>query len=76
MNNQIISESTFESAIIDHLVGNNWLQGNDDDFNSDLVLDANSVLTFIKTSQPIEWEFLKSYYKEEAENKFIKPNGI
>jgi type I restriction enzyme R subunit len=72
MNNGIHTESTFESAIIEHLTNNGWFEGNAYDFSSEIALDKKAVLEFIQTSQPKEWGLLKSYYKEETENKFIQ----
>lgn len=68
----IHTEQTFESAIIEHLTLNGWFEGNAKDFSSDIALDKKAVLDFIQTSQPKEWELLKSYYKDEVENKFIQ----
>ena len=72
MNYQLRTEKTFESAIIEHLTSNGWFEGNAKDFSSDIALDKKTVLEFIQTSQPKEWELLKSYYKDEVENKFIQ----
>ena len=72
MANSIRTEQTFESAIIEHLAGNGWHEGNANNFNSEIALDKNAILDFIQTSQPEEWELLKSYYKEDVENKFIQ----
>lgn len=72
MDNRIHTESTFESAIIEHLTSNGWFEGNATDFDSEIALDKKAVLEFIKTSQPKEWEMLKSFYKDEVENKFIQ----
>src|SRR6266581_360786 len=71
-NNFIHTESTFESAIIDHLCNNGWQQGNANDFSRDLAFDKKAILTFIQSSQSKEWEKLKQYYKEETENKFLQ----
>jgi type I restriction enzyme R subunit len=68
----IHTEQTFESAIIEHLTNNGWFEGNASNFSSEIALDKKAVLDFIQTSQPKEWELLKSYYKEETENKFIQ----
>ena len=68
----IHTEQTFESAIIEHLTLNGWFEGNPNNFSSDIALDKKAVLDFIQTSQPKEWELLKSYYKDEVENKFIQ----
>ncbi|OGU35956.1 MAG: restriction endonuclease subunit R [Ignavibacteria bacterium RIFOXYB2_FULL_35_12] len=72
MSNSIHLESTFESAIIEGLTSIGWFEGNADDFCNDLSFDKKAILSFIQTSQPKEWELLKSYYKEESENKFIQ----
>ena len=72
MYSQITSESTFESAIIEYLTTHGWYEGSDSDFSSELALNKNAVLDFIQSSQPKEWELLKTYYKEETENKFIQ----
>ena len=72
MSNNIHTESTFEAAIIEHLTSNGWNEGNATDFSSELALDKKAMLDFIQTSQPKEWELLKSYYKDETENKFIQ----
>lgn len=68
----IISESAFESAIIEYLINHGWHQGNADDFDRETALDKKAVLEFIQTSQPKEWELLKSFYADETENKFIQ----
>ncbi len=68
----IISESTFESAIIEHLINHGWHQGNAEDFDRENALDIKAILEFIQTSQPKEWELLKSFYADETENKFIQ----
>ncbi|MBU1095522.1 MAG: DEAD/DEAH box helicase family protein [Bacteroidetes bacterium] len=70
--NSLHTEQTFESAIIEHLTSNDWFEGNANDFSSEIALDKKAILDFIQTSQPQEWELLKSYYKEEVENKFIQ----
>lgn len=68
----IHTEQTFESAIIEHLTSIGWFEGNAKDFSSELALDKKAVLEFIQSSQSKEWETLKSYYKDEVENKFIQ----
>lgn len=72
MGDNIHTESVFESAIVQHLTNNGWFEGNPDNFSSDLAIDKQAVLAFIQTSQPKEWELLKTYYKEDTENKFIQ----
>jgi type I restriction enzyme R subunit len=72
MNNFLHSESTFETAIVEHLTSNGWQSGNADSYNIDLAFEKITVLTFLKISQPKEWEKLKAYYKEETEDKIIQ----
>ena len=71
-NPSIHTESTFESAIIEHLSSHGWTAGADLDYDRDLAFHKSALLNFIQTSQPREWEKVKSYYKEETENKFIQ----
>lgn len=68
----IHTENAFETAIIEHLTSHGWYEGNAGEFDSDIALDKKAILEFIQTSQPKEWELLKSYYKDEVENKFIQ----
>lgn len=72
MSNGIHSEATFESAIIEHLINNGWVEGDDGDFSAELALDKKALLSFVQSSQPQEWGKIKSYYKEETDNKFIQ----
>src|ERR1700730_14046656 len=71
-NNFIHTEATFEGAIVGHLTTHSWLQTHSSDFSKDFAFDKKAVLSFIQTSQPNEWDKLKSYYKEETESKFIQ----
>ena len=68
----IHTENTFETAIVEHLTANGWLLGEASNFSRDLAFDKTAVLEFVKTSQPAEWAKMVSYYKTEAENKFIQ----
>lgn len=70
--NNIHTEQTFESSIIAHLTNNGWKEGSALNFSADLAFDKNAILNFIQTSQPKEWETLKSYYKSDTESKFIQ----
>jgi type I restriction enzyme R subunit len=71
MSNNIHTESTFESAIIEHLTANGWHLGDTSDFSRDLAFDKKAVLSFIQSSQTKEWIKLQSYYKDDTESKFI-----
>ncbi|MBI5663477.1 MAG: type I restriction endonuclease subunit R [Nitrospirae bacterium] len=71
-NNFKHTETAFESAIVGHLISNGWHLGNASEFSRDLAFDKKAVLSFIQTSQPKEWDKLRSYYKDETDNKFIQ----
>jgi type I restriction enzyme R subunit len=71
-NNSIHTEKTFETAIVEHLTANGWTLGNAPDFSRDLAFDRQAVLKFVQTSQPAEWAKMVSYYKAEAESKFVQ----
>jgi len=68
----IHTESTFESAIIHHLTSNGWHSGNESDYDKESAFDRKAVLEFIQTSQPREWNKIKSYFGEFAESKIIQ----
>jgi type I restriction enzyme, R subunit len=73
MNNQIHTENTFESAIIDHLVDvNGWILGNAVEFSAELAFDKKAILAFVQDSQQKEWQKYQSYYPQDAETKFIQ----
>ncbi len=69
---KIHTENTFEDAITEHLTATGWHSGNKADFNSDLGFDRKAVLDFVQTSQPNQWAKMVSFFKTEAENKFIQ----
>ena len=50
--NNIHTESTFEEAIVTHLIENGWMQGDSAAFSRDLAMDKKAVLDFVQTSQP------------------------
>ncbi|HEX7313865.1 MAG TPA: type I restriction endonuclease [Pyrinomonadaceae bacterium] len=71
-NSAIHTEDTFERAIVEHLTARGWRLGNASDFSRDLAFDKRAVLEFVRTSQPAEWAKMVSYYKEDAEVKFVQ----
>lgn len=65
-------EKTFETAIVEHLTSHGWHAGEAKNFSRELAFDKTAVLEFVKESQPNEWAKMVSYYKDEAESKFIQ----
>jgi len=57
----IHTESTFESAIIEHLSSPGWIEGGAADFSPELAMDKTAVLSFVQDSQPKEWAKLKAF---------------
>lgn len=71
-NSMLPREVTLEAAIVEHLTANDWQSGDATDFSRDLAFDRNAVLEFARTSQPDEWAKMRSFYGDEAENKFVQ----
>ncbi len=71
-NSTIYTEATFETAIVEYLTANGWHLSDAAGFSRDLAFDKKAVLEFVQTSQPKEWAKMVSYYKDEAENKFVQ----
>ena len=70
--NKIHTEQTFETAIIEHLTENAWIEVSNKEYDRELAFFPNVILTFVKESQPKEWGRLQQYYKDEADVKFLQ----
>lgn len=70
--NKLHSEQTFETAIIQHLCANGWVEGANTDFDRELSFNARSILAFVQDTQAKEWDKLLQFYKGETESHFIK----
>lgn len=70
--NNIHTEHTFETAIIEHLTANGWYEGTASNHSRELAFDIPTILEFIKTSQPKQWDKLVTFYKDDSEPKFIQ----
>jgi type I restriction enzyme R subunit len=69
---KIHTEYTFESAIVEHLTENAWIEIPNREYDKELAFFPNIILYFVKESQPKEWERLQQFYKEEADVKFLQ----
>ncbi|MGL6193477.1 MAG: type I restriction endonuclease subunit R [Thermoguttaceae bacterium] len=67
----IHTEKTFETAVCELLCENGWTQGNAEDYSADLALFPTVLHSFLKDTQPKEWEKFCSYYPKDANQKFL-----
>lgn len=70
--NKIHTEQAFETAIIQHLTENAWIEVSNKEYDRELAFFPNVILTFVKESQPKEWRRLQQFYKDEADVKFLQ----
>lgn len=69
----IITEKTFESAIISHLTQKSgWVEIEPSDFDRELALFTRDVIKFIKSTQPNEWNKLEKVHGAAMESKLIQ----
>lgn len=79
-----LKERAFEEAIEEYLVNyGGYKKGNAKDFNRELALDTQTLLTFVKKTQLKKWERYVTIYESDAEKQFInrfnkevKNNGL
>ncbi len=65
-------EIAFEDAIEEHLLENvDYKKGDKEQFDPNRSLDPTLVLSFIKKTQPKEWEYLKTLQKNKAEETLL-----
>ncbi len=68
----IHTEETFEKAIVEHLVENGWQEGPAKQYNRELALNTETIIAFLKETQPKEWQRLEEFYKSDAPAQIIK----
>ncbi|MEN6565596.1 MAG: type I restriction endonuclease [Veillonellales bacterium] len=68
-----LKEKAFEEAIEEYLITQGgYKKGNPNDFDRTTALDQNTLLSFIKATQPKKWEKYSAVYGAAAEDSFIK----
>jgi type I restriction enzyme R subunit len=68
-----LNENNFEVAhVTTVLVQNGYVERQSDDYNQELFLDSGILLTFVKNTQPEEWEKLQEQYPANPEDIFLK----
>ena len=65
-------EREFERSIVEHLVKHGgYIEGKPADFDAHNALVTESVIAFIKDSQPKAWERLVTIHQRKAKDNFI-----
>lgn len=68
-----ISEKAFEEAIEKSLITKGgYTKGNPQSFDREKALDTDTLISFIKQTQPKKWERYEAVYGSESENSFIQ----
>jgi type I restriction enzyme R subunit len=68
----IHTEQTFEEAIERELLAKSgYVQGSPDDFDREIAIDKKTLISFLKTSQPKEWQKLENIHGPAIEEKVI-----
>lgn len=72
-NYPIHTEFIFEEAIEQSLISNGgYTKGSTAEYNKELALDIPTVIRFLKSTQPKEWEKLEKVHGNSTENKVIQ----
>ncbi|MFH0223678.1 type I restriction endonuclease subunit R [Vibrio furnissii] len=64
-------ERVFQDDIISQMVANGWVQGTGEGYNRESALFEVDVLTFIKQTQPKEWEKFCKVFPTDSERHFL-----
>ncbi len=68
-----VKEKRFEDDIESFLcTAGGYVKGNPKVFNRELALDTETLLSFIKQSQPKKWERYTKLYGDSCEQQFLK----
>ena len=66
------TETAFEAAIEEHLVSyGGYSKGNREAFDRERCIDAGTFLSFVRETQPKEWEYLENLQKDRAEETLL-----
>lgn len=70
-----LTENNFETShVTKTLVDNGYIERLPDNYNQELFLYTETLLKFIKSTQPDEWEKLKEQYPDNTEET-LHPNS-
>lgn len=73
MNEEELKEKAFEEAIEQYLISEGgYTKGNPKNFNREFALDTETLIEFVKKTQPKKWERYETIYGSASEESFIK----
>jgi len=66
-------EKEFEKSIVDHLVKHgSYIEGTTSEFDNQKALLPQTLIAFIRNTQPKAWEKLSAIHQDKVEENFIK----
>lgn len=69
----IITENTFESAIVDSLVkSGGYSEGKAQDFSRELAMFKYEVIHFLQSSQPLQWKKSEAVHGDDTHNRIVQ----
>ena len=71
MSNDVTQERVFQEDIINQMVTNGWQLGSPNGYNREAALYQQDVLTFIKETQPKEWQKFCKVFTTDSDRNFI-----
>ncbi|PMM44577.1 type I restriction endonuclease subunit R [Vibrio breoganii] len=72
MSTDSTQERIFQDDITRQMVANGWVEGKPEGYNRESALYEQDVLTFVKDTQPKEWEKFCKIYPNESDRHFIE----
>ncbi|MEZ8235746.1 DEAD/DEAH box helicase family protein [Vibrio splendidus] len=72
MSTDSTQERIFQDDIICQMVENGWVEGKPESYNRESALYEQDVLSFVKETQPKEWEKFCKVYPNESDRHFVE----
>lgn len=71
MHNSIHTEQTFEEATVAMLTGQGWTERPGGGFDAENALDVETLLAFLRDSQPAAWAKYETFYNADARKQLV-----
>jgi type I restriction enzyme R subunit len=65
------NERAFQNDIISQLIANGWLLGKSENYNRELALYSEDLLSFVQEIQPEQWQKFCALYPNNGDEKFL-----